>query len=411
MLRPQASPLPVLIQSIRGFQASYTALLVRLVQISPIEHVRKSFPSNPSNFTMATGSQPQKQSYAKLRGVLPTAPSSPSERSPLEEDQSLASLVEQGLDSLQNESPSSRPATQGYPTPPASSSSSSTQKEGVVGARACSMACRLGSYDPDGRPLLQRHSSGEDREVIRTRRQTAGLNPLSSIITSSSVHAAHISNPASRSASVTPSTPTSNPTVLSAHSALNSNLESAKLTDGVATSPRMKNTPPRTPRALSSDGSETDGRHATTSSPHRDGRDSHREASTASRSKGSSSAQSSPPVGPPKGKLSVKISEARGLKPSYDPYAVCVFEYNEAVARNPKSEDNKAEKDDALFKEFPLGGVPINRSGSDIGRSMAIPMKSRQSSTTSLSDQKNFKAGRQVTNPRWDHEAMLYAIL
>ncbi|CAL8577156.1 Serine/threonine-protein kinase, variant 3 [Xanthoria parietina] len=37
---------------------------------------------------------------------------------------------------------------------------------------------------------------------------------------------------------------------------------------------------------------------------------------------------------------------------------------------------------------------------------MAIPMKSRQSSTTSLSDQTNFKAGRQVTDPRWDHEAM-----
>ena len=36
--------------------------------------------------------------------------------------------------------------------------------------------------------------------------------------------------------------------------------------------------------------------------------------------------------------------------------------------------------------------MALNRSGSDIRRSMAMPMKSRQSSTTSLSDQKKFKA-------------------
>ena len=54
-----------------------------------------------------------------------------------------------------------------------------------------------------------------------------------------------------------------------------------------------------------------------------------------------------------------------------------------------------------------MGGVPIQRSGSDMGRSIAIPMKSRQSSTTSLDDHKDFKNGR-VTNPRWDHVAVLY---
>lgn len=35
-------------------------------------------------------------------------------------------------------------------------------------------------------------------------------------------------------------------------------------------------------------------------------------------------AQASPPVGSTKGKLPIKISEARRLKHSYDPYAACV---------------------------------------------------------------------------------------
>merc|ERR1712000_308789 len=56
----------------------------------------------------------------------------------------------------------------------------------------------------------------------------------------------------------------------------------------------------------------------------------------------------------------------------------------------------------------PMGGIPIARSGSDSGRPMAIPMKSRQSSNTSLSDYRDFKSkGRKsMTNPKWDTEAV-----
>ncbi|KAL8763755.1 MAG: hypothetical protein Q9184_000547 [Pyrenodesmia sp. 2 TL-2023] len=364
---------------------------------------------------MADGgsSQPLEQCFDKLRAALPTAPSSPKGSRSTEEGPSLALLVEKGLDAMPKTPSSTRLVVQGYPTPPASSSSS-THKDGERVAAARSIAASSGSCASSDRPLLERHYSGDERGVIRTQRQTAGFNPLSNIITSSPVHASHISNPASHSASIISNTPTSNSNILSARSALNSHLEYAKLTDGVAIPPRKKNTPPRTPRALSSDGSESDGKRAAPTSPRRDGHEgveSHHEAAANNRTKPSSSAQASLPVGPPKGKLSVKISEARGLKPSYDPYAVCVFEYNEAVARHPKPEDGKADKDDAFTKEFPLGGVPIHRSGSDIGRSMAIPMKSRQSSTTSLSDQKNFKAGRQVTDPKWDHEAMFSDVL
>lgn len=67
------------------------------------------------------------------------------------------------------------------------------------------------------------------------------------------------------------------------------------------------------------------------------------------------------------------------------------------------------EKDESRGRESSLGGVPIKRTASDMGRSIAIPMKSRQSSTTSLSDQKKFKNGNsQVTDPKWGHITMLY---
>ncbi|KAL9598382.1 MAG: hypothetical protein Q9219_004544 [cf. Caloplaca sp. 3 TL-2023] len=368
--------------------------------------VRTTPKSNLSTSTMAENCEPLKQSSERLHGALPTAPNSPSEPCFLEEDQAPPQLVRQEAEMLVT--PLRRLAVKGYPTPPASSSSS-TNQNGDIGVADHSIARDFSSRGLERCPAADRHRSWNDRDVLRARHHSAGLNPLTSIITTSSVHGPHISNPAGRSVSATFSTPISNPSMFSAHSALTSHLETTKLTDGVATSPRMKTTPPRTPRALSSDGSDIDAKRVTNPSPCNDGlegRGSPRSATAAGRTKTPSSTRSSPPVGPPKGKLLVKISEARGLKPSYDPYAVCVFEYNEAVARNLKPEDGKADRDDSLSKEFPLGGVPINRSGSDIGRSIAIPMKSRQSSTTSLSDQKNFRAGKQVTSPKWDHEAM-----
>ena len=66
------------------------------------------------------------------------------------------------------------------------------------------------------------------------------------------------------------------------------------------------------------------------------------------------------------------------------------------------------ERDDSRGREDSMSAVPIKPFAGEMGRSMAIPMKSRQSSTTSLSDQKAFKSGRQVTDPKWDHEAILY---
>ena len=355
------------------------------------------------NPAMIDNGKPSREGFGRGGYLLPTAPASPSEPVHPEIDQPIPFIIKENLEHLQK-----RPSLDGilvepYPTPPTSSSSSSTHKAGDGNTSTDCASTRHGSLDVVHSPLMQRQISGDDRATIRTRRHTAGLHPLTNIITESSVHASHFSNPTIRYPSTTPSTPkSSNP--LSAHSALTSYIDVVKLTDGVAIPSRLKSTPPRTPRALSNDGSETSKSRA---SPHQDGLNGPRSTSPANGTKSQPSPNTSPPVGPPKGRLSVKISEARGLKPSYDPYAVCVFEYNEAVARNPKSDDVNADRDETRARDFPFSGIPINRSGSDIGRSMAIPMKSRQSSTTSLSDQKNFKAGKQVTNPKWDHRAML----
>ena len=292
-----------------------------------------------------------------------------------------------------------------YPTPPISSPSS-IRKDGLNGFDTGGLP-REDDSSSISRPKLGRHTSGNDVIPLRTRRHTGGLNSLSNIMTSSSVHAAHISNPTSPSSLASPNLPSKDPHIVSAHSSLISYLEQAKLTPGVAAPPRTKNTPPLTPRALSNDGSDGATKALPTSNPSV-GDGTRSEKAETNGSKTQSKASPSPPVGPPKGKLSVQISGARGLRPSYDPYVVCVFEWNESIA-SEKQADLNMERDDSQGRDEVLSGVPIKRSGSDMGRSMAIPMKSRQSSTTSLTDQKKFKTGRQVTDPNWDHEAILYA--
>lgn len=109
----------------------------------------------------------------------------------------------------------------------------------------------------------------------------------------------------------------------------------------------------------------------------------------------------------PKGKLTIKISEARGLRKSRDPYVVVVFQRSELISGGP----HNVEDEKKLSVAIPgMGGVPIQRQGSDSGRPMAIPMRSRQSSNTSISDYNTFRSRNSrasFTNPKWDAEAAL----
>ncbi|GAP84955.2 putative AGC AKT protein kinase [Rosellinia necatrix] len=110
---------------------------------------------------------------------------------------------------------------------------------------------------------------------------------------------------------------------------------------------------------------------------------------------------------PQKGKLTIKIREGRGLRKSKDPYVVAVFQRSELISPGPRT----FEDDDDIavpISSVHMGGIPISRQGSDSGRSMAIPMRSRQSSNTSISDYTAFRnrTRRSFTSPKWDAEAV-----
>lgn len=151
-----------------------------------------------------------------------------------------------------------------------------------------------------------------------------------------------------------------------------------------------KNTPPATPRATTSTGSSTlndgsSGAPTAVSTP------------VLGPVSGKDSGRTTPiRVGPPKGKLIVEIQEARNIVASKCPYVVCTFESNEFISKGPKRDT------------FSGDGSRDSSADRDVGRSVAIPMKSRQSSNTSLSD-----AGGSfgITNPKWEHEAVLYVLL
>ncbi|KAI1631462.1 kinase-like protein [Biscogniauxia mediterranea] len=137
----------------------------------------------------------------------------------------------------------------------------------------------------------------------------------------------------------------------------------------------------RSPSKQSADGGDASGRHTPSSQ--------------------TSGAQTPPQ----KGKLTIKILEARGLRKSRDPYVVAVFQRSELISPGPRT----FEDEDELSVPPPaMGGIPISRQGSDSGRPMAIPMRSRQSSNTSISDYNTFRSRtrRSFTNPKWDAEAV-----
>lgn len=280
-----------------------------------------------------------------------------------------------------------------YPTPPTSGPPSVHNlrlgdfKQGGDGAADLSRSASIASVS------FARRKSASEMTVQSRPRRASMWTPLSSILTASNVHAAHFSNPSDRTPSTASCTPSHSRLAsgVSSHSASYEKLQ--RLTDDVE-----KSIPGTPTRALSNQTavSNRSGDHPTTPA---------HESHTSHSSNGSAAAQSKSI----RGKLTVKIAEARGLRRSKDPYVVAIFQRNELVSKGPRSEDDEDEDDDIPMK-IPMGGIPISRQGSETGRSMAIPMKSRQSSSTSLTDYRDFKKkgrGGSFTAPKWDTEAIL----
>lgn len=289
------------------------------------------------------------------------------------------------------------------PTPPYSSACSLLLQREADDAELGSSPAKMGAsvlaavknyFAPPGNtpspPSARRHTS----------------HPISSI-TDHSVFASHFSNPSlSHTLDGLPDTShpdQQNPPVSASSENLN------KLTGNAANGSRVKNTPPLTPRAMSNEAPHVD-KKAVTSSP-ASVTPSHRHPDDLSRSTDEiagrlkdafpRTSSSSPSGGLPgcsqKGTLRVKIAEARGLRPSFDPYVVCVFEWNEFISKSAKDEEA-----DSLERQKSEENAEI-----DAGRPMAIPMKSRQSSNNSLLEGDPDRK-MPVTDPHWNHEAVLY---
>lgn len=220
-------------------------------------------------------------------------------------------------------------------------------------------------------------------------------SPPVSGVDKSNVPAAHISNPSSNLQSPQILSPASAVSQATTQSSRLSVEELEKLTVGATPVARKKNTPPLTPRALSQE--DRRGARSPRSNASATTSDDGGAAQTSQRTTDSSATVL------PRGKLTITIAEGRGLKPAFDPYCVCVFEYNEYISRGPRPDRMDVDSAPQGSTSNPAS-VPIKRTDSDIGRAVAIPMRSRQSSTNGASEGNGVQ---KVTDPHWNHEAIL----
>lgn len=271
-----------------------------------------------------------------------------------------------------------------YPTPPLSSSSSflaMTNEQASAGGANQAPHARKGSWQQRRRSLLalpaqlRRHtlSSASSRTVTKPEVSAQLSNPTTDI---------------SPSASASPSVA---PRSSSRRSRDN---ESRVLTHGAE---RHQNTPPQTPRS---------GSHE---SRRRDDPDAHHVAKAAKSSRSSSGGSQSATIGQLKGQLEVVVEEARGLRPSVQPYVVCIFQLSEDISDGPKLDDMDTAGDIAPPGENLAKGVAMKRMGSGSGTPMAIPgLRSRQTSQTNIAGMRRGQSRpekSETTDPVWNHTA------
>ncbi|KAK4150746.1 Serine/threonine-protein kinase [Chaetomidium leptoderma] len=274
-----------------------------------------------------------------------------------------------------------------YPTPPTSQPSSlhNFPKD------ACCQKS-TGGTPPVSRPASLRHLSISDFGKAKARRSSL-LAPLTTMVDESSVPAIHFSNPAGRASTVPSSPRRAQPAA--GHGDLSYQSASLGLLKQKLTSRKSGTSTPT--RALSST-------HPPHSEGHEDAR--HKNGDRIDRTATSTPTPRGAQAPAAKGKLTIKITEARGLRKCRDPYVVVVFQRSELISSGPRPAEGD---DEAAISAVSMGAVPMKRQGSDSGKSMAIPMRSRQSSNTSISEFNAFRnrdPRRSFTSPKWDAEAI-----
>lgn len=344
-------------------------------------------------------SQQEQERLSPSPSQLPVSPLEPASRSS-SEGQGPPLLPHEKVGLPSEDKPPEGGQIHPYPTPPASSRSS---LRGTKVGESSGEGQRQGAASAVA-PLNARNMSVADMSSLKGRRPST-LAPASSVqATESTVHARHFSNPDSRRVSTSQTSP--------AHEHFTSVKGDAVSEDSAAVR-RLKGL---TNMAASKSGQPTPARALSTAQPARnDGQDDLRtsnESSSATETPASeatseaSSAATQIPAA--KGKLTIKISEARGLRKCRAPYVVAVFQRSELISGAPRDFGEDAEP---AVPNVAMGGVPIQRQDSDSGRTpMAIPMRSRQSSNTSVGEFNSFRnrnQRRSFTNPKWDAEAVL----
>lgn len=344
--------------------------------------------------------QEQEQESSPLPPPLPsqslTSPVEPASRS-LSEDQGPPLLPHEKVGVLSED----KPPPQGgelhpYPTPPASSRSS--LRGGKVGESSGGGDGSKNGTASSITPPNARNVSALDLPGLKGHRPSVVAPVTSVAVTESSVLARHFSNPGSRRVSTSQTSPVHESFV---------SIKGDTASEDPASVHRLKEL---TNEGTSKSGQSTPTRSLSTTQPPRPERRTSVESSSAATGTQTPSGASTTGTQVPaaKGKLTIKISEARGLRKSRVPYVVVVFQRSELISGGPRADE---EDDDTAISNVAMGGVPIQRQASDSGRTpMAIPMRSRQSSNTSIGEFNSFRNRnhrRSFTNPKWDAEAVL----
>jgi serine/threonine protein kinase len=278
--------------------------------------------------------------------------------------------------------PSDVPTQAALPTPP-NSKDPSLHMTSNENSRTPSMTERSPTQEE---PLeaARQSTCPRPKPPMPLRRDTIS-DALSSIVTRPDV-SAHISNPsADPSASVDSS-------FTAPRSPDNTTPEVSKLTEDAER--RDQNTPPLTPRSGSHESRRGEDAAALTAKAARSASDSTQEVVVALQ----------------KGQLDIVVEEGRGLRPSVQPYVVCVFQQSEDVSSGAAKEDEMDTAVDGNHasqsgEENLARGVAMRRIGSGSGSSRPIPaMPSRQTSSTNIADLQRGNKD-QTTNPSWKHTA------
>lgn len=338
--------------------------------------------------------QEQEQEASPHSSQLPASPLEPASRSSFEgEGPPLLPHEKVGMPS-EDKPPPEGGEIHPYPTPPASSRSS--LRGAKVGESSGEGARQGAATTTSVSSPNVRKPSVTDLSGLKGRRPSV-LAPMTSVqVTESNVHAHHFSNPGSRRVSTSQNSP------VPEHFA---SVKEDTVSDDPASVRRLKEL---TNEAASKSGQSTPNRSLSTAQLGRhDGQDERRTSDESSSATGTQTPSDSSAVPTTKGKLTIKISEARGLRKCRAPYVVAVFQRSELISGTPRDEE---EDDETAISNVAMGGVPIQRQASDSGRPMAIPMRSRQSSNTSIGEFNSFRnrnQRRSFTHPKWDAEAVL----